>query len=125
MGKGKVMLTSDGQLEVQEIESGTYVFPNSKKYASTWALFVYSDGRAEFYKKRDLEKGSLLGKPLDLGKPVIKIHPSDLAELLNQPNSIIDVYKLAGPKPDQEIFEFRGEKYFQTVSVPPQTKTIM
>ncbi len=118
------MITSDGMLEIEEQEGGTYVFPNSKKFASTWALFVYADGRAEFYKKRDLEKGSLLGKPIDLGKPVIKIHPFDLAELLNSSSSVVDIYKLTGPKPNQEIFEFNGSKYFQTINIPAVTKNI-
>lgn len=66
------MITSDGMLEVQEIESGTYIFPNSKKFASTWALFVYSDGRAELYMKRNLKTGALLGKPINLGEPIVK-----------------------------------------------------
>lgn len=67
------MITSDGQLEVQEIESGTYVFPNSKKFVGSWALFVYSDGRAELYKARHTQTGALLGKPLDLGVPSQKL----------------------------------------------------
>jgi hypothetical protein len=64
------MLTSDELLEIEEQESGTYVFPNSKKFAPTWALFIYKDGRAELYTKRNLETGALLGKPTDLGKPI-------------------------------------------------------
>lgn len=118
------MITSDGQLEIQEIESGTYIFPNSKKFASTWALFVHTDGRAEFYTKRDLETGSLLGKPQLLGKPVIKIHPYDFSELLNS-TVIVDIIRvLNGPKKNQDIHEIRGEKYFQTVSMPAVTKNI-
>jgi hypothetical protein len=65
------MVTSDGRLEVHEIESGTYVFPaiGKKKLPPTWALFVYSNGDAEFYTKRHPKTGALLGKPMQLGNP--------------------------------------------------------
>ena len=116
------MITSDGQLEIQEIESGTYVFPNSKKYASTWALFVYTDGRAELYKKRDLEKGSLLGKPIDLGKPVHKIHPLDLCELIDELKNFDIILKKTDR--NQEVHEINGNLYFQTTSIPAITKNI-
>ena len=116
------MITDDGMLEIEEGEGGTYVFPNSQKFASTWALYVYSDGCAELYTKRDLEKGTLLGKPIDLGKPVIKIHPLDLSEMLNEA-TFCDIIKTEDCK-DQCIFEIRGERYFQTVSVPAKTKNL-
>lgn len=65
------MITSDLQLEVQEIESGTYVFPalGKKKLPHTWALFVYRNGDAELYTKRNQKTGALIGKPLKLGNP--------------------------------------------------------
>jgi hypothetical protein len=116
------MITSDGQLEVEEQESGTYVFPNSKKYASTWALFVYKDGRAELYKKRDLETGAILGKPVDLGLSVHKIHPYDMAELI--PNVLHFNHVLKKTDRNQEVHEINGKLYFQTTSIPAVTKNI-
>jgi hypothetical protein len=63
------MITNDGQLEIEEQESGTYVFPNSKLYVPSWAIFMYPDGRAELYTARHPKTGALLGKPKDLGIP--------------------------------------------------------
>ena len=62
------MITSDKQLEVEEQQSGTYVFPNSKLFVPSWALYVYTDGHAELYPKRG-KTGALLGKPIILGVP--------------------------------------------------------
>jgi hypothetical protein len=61
----------NSNLEIEEQEGGTYVFPamtiDGQRY--TWALYVYKNGDAELYHKRDPKKGSLLGKPLKLGNP--------------------------------------------------------
>ncbi len=58
-------------VEVQEQESGTYVFPaqtiEGQQY--TWALFVYKNGDAELYQVCNPKTGALLGKPLKLGNP--------------------------------------------------------
>jgi hypothetical protein len=63
------MITRNGTLEIDEIESGTYVFPflGNKKLPHTWALFVFNNGNAELYTKRNPKTGALLGKPLKLG----------------------------------------------------------
>lgn len=121
------MITNDGMLEIEEQEGGTYIFPNSKVFASTWALYVYKDGRAELYTKRDLEKGSLLGKPIDLGKPVIKIHPLDMCELLDKAMPIgskVNIIKMKNAREHQEVHEILGKRYFQTTSVPAVTKIL-
>lgn len=64
-------MIANKNLEIQEQESGTYVFPamtfEGQKY--TWALFVYKNGDAELYKTRNPDSGALLGKPFKLGNP--------------------------------------------------------
>lgn len=56
------MITKNEVLEIEEQESGVYVFPNSKIFQPSWALFAYNDGKIELYRKRSPD-GALLGKP--------------------------------------------------------------
>lgn len=64
-------MIANHNVEIEEQESGTYVFPartiEGQRY--TWALFVYKNGDAELYQKRNPETGALLGKPIKLGNP--------------------------------------------------------
>jgi hypothetical protein len=57
------MITTDGLIEVQEQEDGTYIFPNDNLFEYTWALYVFKDGTAHLYTKRNPMTGTLLGKP--------------------------------------------------------------
>jgi hypothetical protein len=69
-------MIANGNVEIEEQENGTYVFPaiqgkviNGENLPYTWALFIYKNGEAELYQKRDKKTGSLLGKPIKLGNP--------------------------------------------------------
>lgn len=57
-------MIANGNLEIQEQEYGTYIFPGNGSY--TWALWIDKNGRAELYTKRNPETGALLGKPIIL-----------------------------------------------------------
>jgi len=64
-------MIANKNVEIQEGEDGTYVFPAQtfpgQKY--TWALYIYKNGDAELYESRNPETGALLGKPQQLGNP--------------------------------------------------------
>ena len=55
--------------EVQEIESGVYVFPDEDKFKYSWAIFMWPDGSAGVYTERNSKTGALLGKPIHLPAP--------------------------------------------------------
>ena len=55
-------MIANGNVEIDEQESGTYVMPVGKPY--TWVLYVFKDGTADLYKKRNPETGAVLGKPI-------------------------------------------------------------
>lgn len=60
-------MIANGNLEIEEQEGGTYVFPVlSPNQDYSWALYMYKSGHAELYTKRDLKTGALLGKPIHL-----------------------------------------------------------
>jgi len=104
------MITSNGTLEVQEQEGGTYVFPNSRKFKPSWALYMYSDGRAELYLKRK-ETGALLGKPISLDSgqllPLKKQTGTTLIEDLKL--DIGEVFQVgADTEPDRFLARFEG-----------------
>ena len=62
-------MIANGILEVNEQEDGVYVFPDSKEFQPSWALYVFNNGRAELYLKR-AANGALLGKPIKLPQPL-------------------------------------------------------
>lgn len=61
-------MIANNVVEIQEQEDGVYVFPNSKRFPPTWALYVFNNGQADLYTKR-APSGALLGKPIKLGTP--------------------------------------------------------
>ena len=55
--------------EVQEQESGTYIFPNEDRFEYSWAIWLWEDGSADVYTKRNSKTGALIGKPIRLPAP--------------------------------------------------------
>lgn len=55
--------------EIQEQESGVYVFPDDEKFKYSWAIYLWPDGSADVYKERNPKTGALLGKPTRLPAP--------------------------------------------------------
>jgi hypothetical protein len=55
--------------EVQEQESGTYIFPSETEFKYGWIMWLYPDGSADIYTKRDGRNGAILGKPIRLAAP--------------------------------------------------------
>ena len=58
--------------EIEEQECGVYVFPDDLKFKHSWAIWLWPDGSADVYTKRNQETGALLGKPFHLPAPVQK-----------------------------------------------------
>lgn len=52
--------------EIEEQESGTYIFPDDSKFQYSWAIWLWPDGSADVYTKRNKKTGALLGKPIRL-----------------------------------------------------------
>lgn len=55
--------------EVQEQETGTYVFPNDEEFEYSWIMWLWPDGSAEIYTKRNPKTGAVLGNPIKLKAP--------------------------------------------------------
>lgn len=55
--------------EVNEQESGTYIFPNQDRFEPTWIIWLREDGSADVYTKRHPKTGAMLGKPIRLMAP--------------------------------------------------------
>jgi hypothetical protein len=60
--------------EVQEQEFGTYIFPNEQRFEYGWVIWLWEDGSADVYTKRNPKTGALLGKPIHLSAPIAKFY---------------------------------------------------
>jgi hypothetical protein len=125
-------MIANGNLEIEEQEDGTYVFPvtDPKDPKYSWALYMFKDGRgADLYTKRG-PSGVLLGKPIHLPNPeeaertfVELIHPYDLSEMLNDVTvKYVDVIKTSAPH--DQILEISGKLYMQSTRVKARTKSV-
>ena len=65
----------NNSVEVEEQESGTYVFPAIQgKRGQGWSLYIFTDGSAQLYLKCKPD-GVLLGKPIRLPAPTEIVNP--------------------------------------------------
>ena len=102
------MITTDGLIEIQEQEGGTYIFPTDKKFEPSWAIYVFKDGTSHLYLKRK-NSGELLGKPiiLKLGelRPIKKQVGDKLVEDFKL--DIGEVFQI-GEGPDKFFARYEG-----------------
>ncbi len=105
------MITTDGLIEVQEQEGGTYIFPTDNKFEPSWAIYVFKDGTAHLYMKRKAT-GELLGKPVILKRGKIRSIKKQVGDALVEDFKLTigEVFQI-GKDNDPEKFFARYEGY--------------